>query len=36
MPRWVKVFGVFLIVVMLVVLVLHLTGKSPAGLHGGP
>jgi hypothetical protein len=30
-PRWVKVFGITGIVLFLVVIVLHLTGRSPGG-----
>ena len=34
-PRWVKAFGVVLVVLLLAFLVLHLTGHAPmAGMHG--
>jgi hypothetical protein len=35
-PRWVKAFGVIAFVVVLLVVVLHLTGRGPgAHMHGG-
>ena len=35
-PRWVKVFGIVLVVLLIAFLALHLTGNAPmAGLHGG-
>ena len=30
-PRWVKVFGIIAIVVVLLFVILHLTGNSPGG-----
>ncbi len=30
-PRWVKLAGVILIVVILIVIIMHLTGNSPGG-----
>lgn len=34
-PRWVKVFGVVMVVLVLVLLVLHLTGNGiGSGMHG--
>ncbi|HKQ05645.1 MAG TPA: hypothetical protein VJ464_10970 [Blastocatellia bacterium] len=33
MPRWVKVFGIIAIVVVLLFIILHLTGNSLGG-HG--
>ncbi len=33
-PRWVKVFGIIVIVLVLLIVILHLTGNSPGG-HGG-
>lgn len=31
MPRWVKVFGVILLILVLVVVILHLTGNNLGG-----
>lgn len=36
MPRWVKVFGIILIALVLVVVVMHLTGIDFGGLHHMP
>ena len=33
-PRWVKVFAVIAIILILVFIILHLTGNS-TGVHGG-
>ena len=34
-PRWVKVFGIVLVVLLVAVLAIHLTGNAPmAGIHG--
>ena len=33
-PRWVKVFGIIFIVLLLLFVVLNLTGLSPVGMHG--
>jgi hypothetical protein len=33
-PRWVKVFGVIFIVLVLVFVILHLTGNGLGSLHG--
>jgi hypothetical protein len=33
-PRWVKVFGIVFIVLVLVLVVLHLTGNGLGSLHG--
>jgi hypothetical protein len=33
-PRWVKVFGVICIILVLVFVILHLTGNGLGGLHG--
>ena len=30
-PRWVKVFGIIAVILVLLFVILHLTGKSPAG-----
>jgi hypothetical protein len=30
-PRWVKVFGILFLALILLVIVLHLTGMSPGG-----
>ncbi len=35
-PRWVKVFGLIAIVLVLLFVVLHLTGNSPAHSHTPP
>ncbi len=32
-PRWVKIFGIIAIVLVLLFVILHLTGHSPGG-HG--
>lgn len=32
-PRWVKVLGIVLIVLVALVVILHLTGTSPGGPH---
>ena len=34
-PRWVKIFGIIVIVLVLMFVVLHLTGNSPFGGPGG-
>ena len=35
-PRWVKLVGIVLVVLLIAFLALHLTGNAPmAGLHGG-
>ena len=34
-PRWVKVFGIIAIVLVLLFVILHLTGNSPFGGLGG-
>jgi hypothetical protein len=31
MPRWVKVFGIILLMLVIVVIILHLTGNNPGG-----
>ena len=31
MPRWVKVFGIIAIVLILLFIILHLTGNAPSG-----
>jgi len=36
MPRWVKVFGIILIALVLVVVTLHLTGIDFGALHHMP
>jgi len=36
MPRWVKIFGVVLITLVLVVVVMHLAGVNLGGLHHMP
>ena len=33
-PRWVKVFGVVALILILLIVVLHLTGNSLGGFHG--
>jgi hypothetical protein len=33
-PRWVKIFGIVLLVLVLVFVVLHLTGNGLGNLHG--
>lgn len=33
-PRWVKLFGIVLLVLVLVLVVLHLTGNGLGNLHG--
>jgi hypothetical protein len=33
-PRWVKVFGIIAVLLILLFIILHLTGQGP-GLHGG-
>jgi len=33
-PRWVKVFGIVLLILILVFVVLHLTGNGLGNLHG--
>ena len=33
-PRWVKVFGIIFIVLVLLLVILHLTGNSLGGPHG--
>ena len=34
-PRWVKVFGIALLVLLVVALAMHLTGHAPmAAIHG--
>jgi hypothetical protein len=33
-PRWVKIFGIIALVLILLFVILHLTGNSPGG-HGG-
>lgn len=33
-PRWVKVFGIVFIVLVLVFVILHLTGNGLGNLHG--
>ena len=34
-PRWVKAFGIVLVVLLVAFLALHLTGHAPmAGIHG--
>jgi hypothetical protein len=33
-PRWVKVFGIVVIVLVLVFVILHLTGNGLGNLHG--
>jgi len=33
-PRWVKVFGIIFIVLVLLFVIMHLTGNSPFGHHG--
>jgi hypothetical protein len=32
-PRWVKVFGAVAVVVVVLVVIAHLTGLAPAGMH---
>lgn len=35
-PRWVKAFGIALVILLVAFLALHLTGHAPmAGMHGG-
>ena len=34
-PRWVKVFGIIVIVLVLLFVILHLSGNSPFGGPGG-
>lgn len=34
-PRWVKVFGIIVIILVLLFVVLHLSGNSPFGGPGG-
>ena len=33
-PRWVKVFGIVVLVLVLVFVILHLTGNGLGNLHG--
>lgn len=33
MPRWVKVFGIVAVVLLILFIVMHLTGNSPQHLH---
>jgi len=33
-PRWVKVFGIIAIILVLLFVILHLTGNGFSGLHG--
>jgi hypothetical protein len=33
-PRWVKVFGIIFIILVLVFVILHLTGNGLGNLHG--
>jgi hypothetical protein len=33
-PRWVKVFGILALLLLLIVVVLHLTGRGFRDLHG--
>lgn len=33
-PRWVKMFGIIFVILVLLFVMLHLTGNSPGGLHG--
>jgi hypothetical protein len=33
-PRWVKLFGIILIILVLVFVILHLSGNGFGGLHG--
>jgi hypothetical protein len=34
-PRWVKAFGIVLVVLLIVFVALHLSGNAPmAGIHG--
>ncbi len=35
MPRWVKVFAFLALLLVLLVIVLHLTGRGFRGLHSG-
>jgi hypothetical protein len=34
-PRWVKVFGFIGLVLIVLLIILHLSGNSPFGGHGG-
>lgn len=36
MPRWVKVFGLVLILLIVAVVVIHLTGNNFGSLHRAP
>jgi hypothetical protein len=36
MPRWVKIFGIILIVLVLAVVAMHLTGTNLGSLHHLP
>jgi len=36
MPRWVKIFGIILIVLVLAVVAMHLTGTDFGNLHHMP
>lgn len=36
MPRWVKLFGIILIALVLAVIVMHLTGNNFGGFHHMP
>ena len=33
-PRWVKVFGIIAVVLVVLVVILHLTGRGFVGHHG--
>lgn len=33
-PRWVKLFGIIFVILLLLFVILHLTGNSLGGLHG--
>jgi hypothetical protein len=35
-PRWVKVFGIIAIVLVLLLVIIHLTGHSPSGHTSHP
>ena len=35
-PRWVKGFGIAILVLVVMVVALHLSGNSPAGSHSLP
>ena len=36
MPRWVKVFGIILMILVLVVVIMHLTGVNLGSMHQVP